>query len=113
MRVSKLRSSFAVWLATGIITVGISVLIHHRLYYRTIPNRLLANIKAGFANRGTIENSWIAMYPITIETPGQHHVRVYTGGLTIRHHRTRQQFEFAVQPDGHLWRLHQLHLVEN
>ncbi len=59
MRVSKLRSSFAVWLATGIITAGTSVLIHHRLYYRTIPNRLLANIKAGFANRGTIENSWI------------------------------------------------------
>lgn len=113
MHVQNLRSSYTAWLAVGLITVGMSGLIYHQLYYRIIPNRLLANIKAGFANRGTIENSWIAMYPTTIETQNHHHVRVYTGGLTIRHQQTHQQFEFAVQPDGNLWRLRQHHGVED
>ncbi|RXT29623.1 small secreted protein [Lacticaseibacillus chiayiensis] len=104
MRMSNLKTFRPVWL-TPVIIAGTSALIYHRLYYHTIPNRLLAVMKAGFVSLGTIESSWINMYPTTIKTAADQHVRVYTGGLTIHNNQTRQQFEFAVQPDGTLWRL--------
>ena len=78
-------------------------IVYRRLYYRTIPNRILSIVKANFTNRGTIENSWINMQP-TERGTGRDRYRVYTGGLTLREgDRLKQQNSPTPKGGLHYW----------
>ncbi len=108
LAIFKKKSNWRVWIAAAAVTAGMASIVYRRLYYRTIPNRILSIVKANFTNRGTIENSWINMQP-TERGTGRDRYRVYTGGLTVREGDRLNQFAFAVEPDGTLRQLKQLH----
>ena len=108
MTTSSLKPRWPLWLAAIGVSAGMGMFMYRRLYNRTIPNRILTMMKGSFVNRGTIENSWITMHPVTLATAAGP-VRVYTGGLTIRQNANQLQFAFAVEPDGTLQQLKQLH----